>query len=71
MQTYLETGQTLSTLLEQARRVGEVRIRREDGETFVLKPEKAKQSALDVEGIDLDISTSEIIEFIHEGRKPL
>jgi hypothetical protein len=28
-------------------------------------------SALDVEGIDLDISTSEIIECIHEGRKPL
>jgi hypothetical protein len=70
MQTYLETGQNLSTLLEQARRVGEVRIRRENGETFVLKPEKAKRSALDVEGIDLDISTSEIIEFIHDGRKP-
>lgn len=69
MQTYPETGQNLSTLLEHARRAGEVRIQRENGETFVLKPETAARSALDVAGIDLDISTSEIIGCIHEGRK--
>ena len=71
MQTYLETGQNLSALLEQARRAGEIRIRSEDGQTFVLKPENSARSALDVAGIDLDISTSEIIEFIQEGRKPI
>ena len=69
MQTYLETQQSLSVLLEQARQEGEVRIRREDGQTFVLKIEKAKQSALDVKGVDLGISTDEIIGFIREGRK--
>ncbi len=69
MQTYLETQQSLSVLLEQARQEGEVRIRRADGQTFVLKPENAKQSALDVKGVDLGISTDEIIGFIREGRK--
>ncbi len=69
MQTYLETQQSLSVLLEQARQEGEVRIRREDGQTFVLKPENAKRSALDVKGIDLGVSTDEIIGFIREGRK--
>ncbi len=69
MQTYLETQQSLSVLLEQARQEGEVRIRREDGQTFVLKPENAKRSALDVKGVDLGISTDEIVEFIREGRK--
>lgn len=68
MQTYLETQQSLS-VLEQARQEGEVRIRRADGQTFVLKPENAKQSALDVKGVDLGISTDEIIGFIREGRK--
>ena len=69
MQTYLETQQSLSVLLEQARQEGEVRIRREDGQTFVLKPENAKRSALDVKGVDLGISTNEIVEFIREGRR--
>ncbi len=69
MQTYLETQQSLSVLLEQARQEGEVRIRREDGQTFVLKPENGKRSALDVKGIDLGISTDEIVGFIREGRK--
>jgi hypothetical protein len=30
----------------------------------------AQLAALDVEGIDLEISTSEIVDFIHDGRKP-
>lgn len=69
MQTYLESQQSLSVLLEQARQDGAVRIRREDGQTFVLQPENAGRSALDVSGLDLGISTEEIMEFIREGRK--
>ena len=69
MQTYLETQLTLSVLLEQASQEGEVRIQRKDGQTFVLKPENSKRSALDVEGVNLGISTDEIVGFIREGRK--
>lgn len=71
MQTYLETQENLSVLLERAREEGEVRIRRTDGQIFVLKPEKTKRSALDIAGIDLEVSTKEIVEFIREGRERL
>jgi len=69
VQTYLETQQSLAALLEQARQEGEIRIRREDGQTFVLRPEDAQRSPLDVKGLDLGIAMDEIVEFIREGRK--
>lgn len=71
MQTYLETQENLSVLLEQASEKGEVRIKRTNGQIFVLKPENKERSALDIEGIDLDISTQEIVETIREGRERL
>ncbi len=71
MQTYSETQENLSVLLERAREEGEVRIKRTDGQIFVLKPEKIKRSALDIVGIDLGVSTKEIVEFIREGRERL
>lgn len=71
MQTYSETQESLSVLLERANEEGEVRIKRADGQVFVLKPEKTNRSALDVAGIDLDISTKEIVEFVREGRERL
>lgn len=67
--TYSEARQKLASLLDQAAREGEVRIRRKDGQVFVLKPQPTNRSPLDVEGIDLDITTQEILEFIEEGRK--
>jgi hypothetical protein len=69
MQTNPETQQSLSALLEQARQEGEVRIKASDGQTFILKPEESKRSALDVAGINLNISTQEIVGLIREGRE--
>jgi hypothetical protein len=70
MQTYQENQQqSLSFLLEQAQREGEIRIQRADGQVFVLKPELTKRSALDVAGIKLNISTEEVVQFIREGRE--
>ena len=71
MQTILELQADLSALLEQARREGEVRIQRADGEIFVLKAETNKRSPLDVKGVDMGLSASEIVEFIHEGRRQI
>lgn len=39
------------------------------GEDFVIRPEVKTSSPLDVEGIDLDITSDEIVQFIHEGRR--
>lgn len=71
MQTYPENQQSLSALLEQARLEGEVRIQSADGQVFILKLVHANRSALDVMGIDLNISTKEIVEIIREGRERL
>jgi len=67
--TYSEARQRLASLLEQAAREGEVRIKRRDGQVFVVRPEARKSSPLDVEGVDLGISTAEILQFIQEGRE--
>lgn len=67
--TYSEARQRLAALLEQAVRDGEVRIKRQDGQTFIIRPEPRKGSPLDVEGIDLDLTADEIVDFIHEGRR--
>ena len=67
--TYSEARQNLSTLLEKAIREGEVRVRRKDGQTFLIISEVTNRSPLDVDGVDIDLSKEEIIEFIHEGRK--
>lgn len=67
--TYSEARQRLAEVFEQARRDGEVRIRRRNGQTFILRPDQTHASPLDVEGVDLGITTSEIVDFIREGRE--
>jgi len=67
--TYTEARQNLASLLDRAANEGAVHIKRRDGQTFVIKPEPIATSPLDIEGIDLDISTDEIVEFIAEGRR--
>ena len=69
--TYSEARQRLAALLEQAVRDGEVRIKRQDGQTFIIRPEPRKGSPLDVEGVDLDLTADEIVDFIHEGRRSI
>ncbi|MCZ7673359.1 MAG: hypothetical protein M5U34_42725 [Chloroflexi bacterium] len=44
-------------------------MRRKDGQTFLIVPEVTNRSPLDVEGVDIDLSKEEIVQFIHEGRK--
>jgi antitoxin Phd len=67
--TYTEARQKLAAILEQAARYGEVRIKRRDGQVFVIKPEKRTGSPLAVKGIKLDLSREEILQSIDEGRR--
>jgi antitoxin (DNA-binding transcriptional repressor) of toxin-antitoxin stability system len=67
--TYTEARQKLASLLEQAAKYGEVRIKRHDGQVFVIKPQKRIGSPLDVDGIRLNLSHQEILESIEEGRR--
>ncbi len=67
--TYSEARQKFAEVLDRARREGQVRIRRRDGQVFLLVPEKDSGSPLDVEGVDLDLSAAEIIAAVREGRE--
>ena len=67
--TYSEARQNLASLLEKAIRDGEVRVKRKDGQIFIIAPEDPQGSPLDVVGIDLNLTKDEIVAFVHEGRK--
>lgn len=67
--TYSEARQRLAALLERARREGSVRIRRRDGQTFVVQPEPSLDSPLDVGGVNLGLTHDEIVQVVREGRR--
>ena len=53
--TYSEARQKLAIVLEQAENTGKVLIRRKDGRTFALVPEKIASSPLNVPSIKANI----------------
>lgn len=67
--TYSEARQKLSMILDQAENTGKVLIRRKDGRTFALVPEKIVSSPLDVPTIRVNITTQEIVDIVREGRE--
>lgn len=67
--TFTEAREKLASLLDQAAREGEVRIKRRDGKVFVIRLQKRTDSPLNVKGLDLNLSRAEILESIAEGRR--
>ena len=67
--TYSEARQRLATLLDEARDEGAVRIRRRDGQEFVLQSVRESGSPLDVQGLDLGWTREEIVAAVREGRE--
>lgn len=67
--TYSEARQKLAMVLEKAETTGKVIIRRKDGRTFSLVPERVAESPLDVPTIKANITTEEIVDIIREGRE--
>ncbi len=67
--TFSEARQHFSTILDHAKDQGSVRIRRRDGQSFIITPEQPKDSPLNVEGLRLNLNRKEIVEFIREGRR--
>lgn len=67
--TYSEARQKLAQLLDEADSSGKALIRRRDGSTFAVIPQRSTRSPLDVPGIDTGVTTEEILECIREGRE--
>ncbi len=66
--TYSEACQDLASILERVERDGIVRIKRKDGQVFVISPEITHKSPFDVDGIDVDLTSEEIVAFVRESR---
>jgi len=67
--TFTEAREKLASLLDQAAREGEVRIKRRDGQMFVIKLYQRTDSPLNVKGLKLNLTRMEILESIQEGRR--
>ncbi|MCJ7760726.1 type II toxin-antitoxin system prevent-host-death family antitoxin [Candidatus Bathyarchaeota archaeon] len=66
--TYSEARQNLSSVLDRAESTGKVIIRRKDGRTFALVPERTRRSPLDVPSIQATIPTEELVEIVRKER---
>ena len=67
--TFSEARQKFASLLNSARKDGAVRIRKRDGQKFILKPEMQSKSPLDVPGLNLRINRDEIVEIVRSSRR--
>jgi len=67
--SFTEARQHFASILEEAKKEGVVCIKKRDGQAFYLKPATPKKSPLDVEGVDLGLSSAEIVELLRKGRE--
>ncbi len=67
--TYSEARRLFAQILDEARDGGEVRVRRQDGTEFAIRPVVREGSPLDVPGADAGLSREEILEAIRESRR--
>lgn len=67
--TYSEARQKLAKVLDLAEASGKVMIRRRDGRTYSLAPQRLEESPLDVPSVKANITTSEIVEIVRRGRE--
>ena len=66
--TFSEAKQNFSYLLELAQKEGVVRINRRDGKSFIIQPVEDSDSPLNIKGVNLDLTSDEIVDFVREGR---
>lgn len=66
---FTEARNNFASVLELAKKEGIICISKRDGESFYITPAKPKSSPLDVEGVDLGLSGSEIVDIVKEGRE--
>lgn len=67
--SFTEARQNFATILEEAKKDGVVCVRKRDGESFYIKPAIPKSSPLDIKGVDLGLSTADIVDIVREGRE--
>lgn len=66
---FTEARNNFASVLELAKQDGVICISKRDGESFYITPVKPKKSPLDVEGVDLGLSATDIVSIVNEGRE--
>lgn len=67
--TYSQARQQLAKVLDEAFMEGEVRIKRRDGKTFVIRAVVDEGSPLNIEGVDTDVKLDELVDVVRESRE--
>jgi prevent-host-death family protein len=67
--SFTQARQHFSSILDEAKRDGVICVKKRNGEAFYIRPATPKKSPLDVEGVDLGVTSSEIVDAIREGRE--
>lgn len=66
---FSEARKNFASVLETAKQEGIICIYKRNGEAYYLTPAKVKRSPLDVEGIDLRLSSTQITSIVRENRE--
>jgi PHD/YefM family antitoxin component YafN of YafNO toxin-antitoxin module len=66
---FSEARKNFASVLETAKQEGIICIYKRNGEAYYLTPAKIKKSPLDVDGIDLRLSSTQITSIVREGRE--
>ena len=67
--SFTEARQNFAALLDEAKKEGAVCIKKRNGDSFFVKPAVNKKSPLDIRGVDLNLSSSDIVDVIRQGRE--
>lgn len=67
--SFTEARQHFASILDEAKKEGVVCVKKRDGESFYIKPAIPKKSPLDIKGVNLGVSSSEIVDIVREGRE--
>lgn len=67
--SFTEARQHFASILDEAKKEGVVCVKKRDGESFYIKPATPKKSPLDIQGVNLGMSATEIVEMVKDGRE--
>jgi len=67
--TYSEARQRFAQVLDEAKASGDVRIKRQDGTEFSIRPIRRDRSPLDVPGVKTRVSVVDIVSALRESRE--
>ena len=66
---FTEARKNSASVLETAKQEGIICIYKRNGEAYYLTPAQTQKSPLDVEGIDLRLSSSQIMSILSKSRE--